>query len=231
MRNLILFFAFAFIAFFTTTTMATPTGGHCNGNYIYKTVKNGGVYAAGKDIYVKVGAQNHYDIQYMDLYINGYRVRREMNAPYEWGRPNGGGDQYLRNMKPGTYKLKCIATTRCGRTHKKEITIYVKKKNNGYCNTNYWYMTAKHGQHCQKGKDLYVKVGAQKASDVEYMELYINGYRVRREMNAPYEWGRPNGGSDQYLRNMKPGTYQLKCKIKTRCGEIIWKKSTVYVKH
>ncbi len=64
---------------------------------------------------------------------------------------------------------------------------------------------------------------------VEWMELYINGYKVRREMNAPYEWGRPNSGGDHYLRNMKRGTYTLKCKIKTKCGGIEWKEKRITV--
>jgi len=229
MKNSIIFTFIALFSFAFNFTATADDGGYCNNNYWYKTVKHGDTYNAGKDVYVKVEAQKHYDIQYMDLYINGYKVRREMNAPYEWGRPTGGGDNYLRNLKPGTYRLKCIAKTKCGGQYKKEITIYVKNQHNNYCNTNYYYEYAKHGSSCQAGRDLYVKVGAQKHQDVEYMELYINGYKVRREMNAPYEWGRPNGGGDHYLRNMKRGTYQLKCKIKTRCGEIIWKKSTVYV--
>ena len=232
MKNLINLTFIALLSFAFSFTVTADDGGYCNNNYYYKTVKHGETYPVGKDVYVKVEAQKYQDIAYMDLYLNGYKVRREMNAPYEWARPHTGGDNYLRNLKAGTYRLKCVVKTRCGGKYQKEIIFHVNAHcAPTYCNTNYWYMYGKHGSKCQKGKDLYVKVGAEKHQDVQYMELYINGYKVRREMSAPYEWGRPNGGGDNYLRNMKPGTYQLKCKIKTRCGEIIWKKSTVYVNH
>jgi len=232
MKNLkSIFFAFIALVSFSFT-VAADDGGYCNKNYYYKTVKNGDVYPVGKDVYVRVDAGNYRDIKHMTLYLNGYKIRTEMNAPYEWARPNSGGDHYLRNLKKGTYKLKCVVKTKCGGTYYKQIIFHVKAHcAPTYCNTNYWYMYGKHGSKCQKGKDLYVKVGAEKHQDVEYMELYINDRKVRREMNAPYEWGRPHGGGDHYLRNMRPGTYYLKCKIKTRCGEIIWKKSTVYVNH
>ena len=87
-----------------------------------------------------------------------------------------------------------------------------------------------YGQNgCQAGRNLYVKIGADNHNKVEWMELYIDGYKVRREMSAPYEWGRPNGGGDNYLRNMRRGTYTLKCKIKTECGDIVWKQKQVTV--
>jgi hypothetical protein len=230
MKNLIIFAFIALFSFSISFTATAETGGYCNKNFYYKTVKNGDVYSVGKDVYVRVDAQKYRDVKEMTLYINGYKIRTEMNAPYEWARPHSNGDHYLRNMRAGTYKLKCVVKTKCGGQYKKEIIFHVKNRPHGYCNTNYWYEYAKHGSSCKAGKDLYVKVKAQKHRDVEYMELYINGKKVRREMNAPYEWGRPHGGGDHYLRNMKRGTYNLKCKIKTRCGEIIWKKSTVYVK-
>ena len=77
----------------------------------------------GKDVYVKVEAQKFQDIAYMDLYLNGYKVRREMSAPYEWARPYTGGDNYLRNLKAGTYKLKCVVKTKCGGKYQKEIIL------------------------------------------------------------------------------------------------------------
>ena len=232
MKNLINFTFIALFSFVFNFAAIAADGGHCNKNYYYKTVRHGDTYNEGKDVYVKVNADNHYDIHSMTLYVNGYKVRTEMSAPYEWARPNSGGDNYLRNMKKGTYKLKCVVKTKCGQTYYKTITFYVKGHNGGgnngnYCANNYYY---KYGQNgCQAGKDLYVKVGADYSQKVEYMELYINGYKVRREMSAPYEWGRPHGGGDHYLRNMRKGTYTLKCKIKTKCGDIIWKKKQVRV--
>ena len=126
MKNSIIFTFIALFSFAFNFTATADDGGYCNNNYWYKTVKHGDTYYAGKDVYVKVAAQKHYDIQYMDLYINGYKVRREMNAPYEWGRPNGSGDNYLRNMQRGTYTLKCKIKTTCGEVvwKQKQVTVY-----------------------------------------------------------------------------------------------------------
>jgi len=223
---------FAFIAFISFSISASADGGYCNKNYWYENIQHGATYSAGQDVYVKVKAQKHYDIAHMTLYINGYKVRTESSAPYEWGRPNGGGDHYLRNLKTGNYKLKCVVKTKCGGTYYKYLDFYVRGghgggHNGGACANNYRYMYGQNG--CQAGRDLYVKVGADYHNRVEYMELYINGYKVRREMHAPYEWGKPNTNGDHYLRNMKRGTYQLKCKIKTKCGGVEWKEKTITV--
>lgn len=230
MKNSIIF---TFIALFSFTTAFA--GGHCNENFYFKNIKNFDTFQTGKDIYVKVEAQRSYDIMYMDLFINGYKVRTEQHAPYEWGRPHGGGDHYLRNMKPGTYKLKCVIKTKCNRTVYKEITIYVKNghhnggNGNNNCYNNYYYETAKNGYRCQRGTNVYVKVGAQNIHNVEWMELYINGQKIRRENNYPYEWGKSNSNADYQLKNMRPGTYTLECKIYTKCNTLEVKTSTFYV--
>ena len=230
MKNSIIFTFIALFSFaFSFTAIA---GGNCNKNYWYDNVRHGDTYQTGKNLYVKVKAQNRYDIKDMTLYINGHKIRTEMNAPYEWARPNAGGDNYLRNLQAGNYKLKCVVRTKCGGSYYKIIDFYVRGghgggNNGNYCAQNYRYMYGQNG--CQAGRDLYVKIGADNHQKVEWMELYINGYKVRREMSAPYEWGRPNGGGDQYLRNMQRGSYQLKCKIKTKCGDVVWKQKQVTV--
>ena len=224
---------FALIALFSFTFTATAEdGGYCNKNYWYENIQHGKTYPAGKDVYVRVKAQNPYDIAHMTLYINGYKIRTEQNAPYEWGRPSGGGDHYLRNLKVGSYKLKCVVKTKCGGTYYKYINFYVKNiggghPGTGYCANNYRYLYGQNG--CQAGRDLYVKVGADYHQKVEWMELYINGKKVRREMHAPYEWGKPNTGGDHYLRNMRRGNYLLKCKIKTKCGDIVYKQKQIRI--
>ena len=219
---------FALIALVSFSFTAQADGG-CNSHFFYANIQQGATYQAGKDVYVKVKAQHHYDIKEMTLYINGYKIRTEMNAPYEWARPHSNGDNYLRNLKVGNYKLKCVVKTNCGGTYYKYLDFYVRGGNGGHgtCANNYRYLYGQNG--CQAGRDLYVKVGADYTQKVEWMELYVNGYKVRREMNAPYEWGRPNSGGDQLLRNMRRGTYTLKCKIKTKCGGIEWKEKRVTI--
>jgi hypothetical protein len=72
-------------------------------------------------------------------------------------------------------------------------------------------------------------VKSEKYQDIEWMELYVNNRKVRRENAAPYEWGKPNSNGDHLLRRMKRGTYKLKCKYKTKCGKYLEKYSTIYV--
>ena len=53
-----------------TFSISAIAGGNCNKNYWYDNVQHGATYQTGKNLYVKVKAQNHYDIQDMTLYIN-----------------------------------------------------------------------------------------------------------------------------------------------------------------
>ena len=51
------------------------------------------------------------------------------------------------------------------------------------------------------------------------MQLYVNGKFVRKESSYPYEWAKGSGNTDNYLRNLKRGTYNLKARVKTKCGK------------
>lgn len=180
-------------------------------------------YNEGEDVYVRIDPKKYQDIEWMELYCNGHLVRKEMQYPYEWCNGSGNSDHYLRNMKAGTYKLKCKIKTKCGEYYEKFCTIYVDGGDygggGGYGNCNYecWFYNCK--PYYNEGEDVYVKVEAKKHQDIEWMELYCNGKLVRKETTYPYEWCKGSGNSDGYLRNMKPGNYKLFCKVKDKCGD------------
>lgn len=100
----------------------------------------------------------------------------------------------------------------------------------GNCNWKSWFKYPQNNKTYEAGKDVYVKVDAQKYQDIAYMELYIGNKLIRKESQYPYEWCKGSGSSDSYLRKMKPGTYKLKCKIKDKCGKYHEVYCTFYVK-
>ena len=145
---------------------------HCVWDFWYDDCHDGKIIPEGSDYYVKVNAQKHQDIEWMELYINGHKIRRENNAPYEWGRPNDNQDHRLRNMQKGTYRLKCVVYDKCGNYHEKYCTIEV-KNGYGHCNKKVWYEYGKHNTRYHRGQDVYVRVKAEKHQDIEWMDLYM----------------------------------------------------------
>ncbi len=196
-------------------------GGHCEYKAWFKYPQNGKNYNAGSDVYVKLDAQNYNKIKYCELYVNGKFVRKETNYPYEWAKGSGNGDGYLRNMKPGTYKLKCRVYDDCGKYKDYYCEFMVKGGNNGGGNCKYksWFKYPKNNGTYKYGDDVYVRVDTEKYQDIQEMHLYVNGKFVRKESNYPYEWAKGSGNGDSYLRNLKKGTYNLKCRVKTKCGK------------
>ena len=185
-------------------------------------------FYSGEDVYVRVKAQKHYDIKYMDLYVGNHFIRRESSYPYEWCKP-GGGDNYLRNLTPGNYKLKCKIYDKCGGCHTIYYDFCVTGGNNNYCNWNSWFKYPQHNKHYNYGCDVYVRVDCQKYQDIEWMELYMNNQFIRKESQYPYEWCKNGSNGDYKLRNMKKGCYHLKVRIKDKCGKINEKTCTFYV--
>ncbi len=291
--------------------------GNCKWDSYFKYPKNGQTFQEGKDIYTLIYPKYKEHISYMELYINGKYIRKESSYPFEWCKGSGNSDHYLRNMKPGTYKLKAKIKDKCGNVNYIYCTFYVKggggNGGGNYCKFNnplydlpwlkdihkkfpnyticmykkngkvlfkvypcgqshytvYWYdceghmickttngssSSSVHGAQLYKcyykgcnggggntgggtceskgwfkypknngtyryGSDVYVRFDVAKYQDVAYVELYVNGKFIRKETSYPYEWCKGTGNSDGYLRNLKRGTYNLKARIKTKCGD------------
>jgi hypothetical protein len=200
---------------------------YCNWNSWFEYPQKHTFYA-GEDVYVRVKPQKHYDINYMEIWVNNQYIRKETSYPYEWCKSSGGGDNYLRNLTPGNYKIKCKIVDKCGGCHYIYYDICV-TGNNNYCNWNSWFQYPQHNKHYNKGCDMYVRVDCQKHQDIEWMELYVNNQCIRKETSYPYEWCKGSGNSDYKLRNMQKGCYYLKVKIKDKCGQYHEKYCTIYI--
>ncbi|NND07744.1 MAG: Ig-like domain-containing protein [Saprospiraceae bacterium] len=203
--------------------------GACTDKAWYKYPQNGKYFNPGSNAYVRMDVQKYQDIKEMHLYVNGKFIRKESSYPYEWCKGSGSSDGYLRNLKPGTYKLKCRVYSKCGHQKDYYCTFYVKGGGNsgdehtgggnGQCKYKSWFKYPKNNATYGYGSDVYARVDTEKYQDIKEMHLYVNGKFVRKESSYPYEWAKGNGHSDSSLRNLKRGTYNLKCRIKTKCGK------------
>ncbi len=196
----------------------------CNWNGYFDKPDCGKKYPKGTNMYVRWKADKHQDIEYVKLYLNGHEIRKESSAPYEWGK-SGSSDDELKNMQPGNYKLKVKIKDNCGDYHYKECHFEIEGAD---CNWNAWFEYPDCGDTYDEGKNIYVKVKAEKHQDIEWMKLYIDGKEIRKESSAPYEWGK-SGSSDDELKDMEEGEYRLKVKIKDKCGDYHYKECKFYV--
>lgn len=185
----------------------------------------------GEDLYVKVDAHDNDGIKYVKLYVNGYFVRQENNAPYEWGKPHTNNDHQLNNLQAGTYELKAVAEDHHGNKTTKKYYIVVKDCHYNNDAPTVTFKNIHDGAKYPKYTDLYVKVDAYDADGIEYVDLYVNGYHVRKESYAPYEWGKPYTNNDHQLNHMLPGTYKIKAVAKDRYGKKTEKTVTIVIKH
>ncbi len=210
------------------STFYVKGGGHdqdgqCAYKAWFKYPQNGKYYNAGSSVYVYVDAQNYKYIKHTELYVNGKLVRKENTYPYEWAKGQGSGDGYLRNLKPGTYKLQCRVYDTCGKYKDYYSTFYVKGGGQvggvETCKYKSWFKYPKNNGTYRYGSDVYVRVDTEKYQDIQEMHLYVNNKLVRKETQYPYEWAKGSGNGDSYLRNLKRGTYNLKCRVKTKCGQ------------
>ncbi len=207
------------------------TGGNtaCNWDFSYN-FNCGAHYPSGHNLYVKANPNRYQDIDWMELYINNQFVRKETSYPYEWAKSGSSGDNYLKNLQAGTYTIKIKVKDKCGQYHEKTCVVYIDGGNTNTCdwNSNYQYPN---NNYYPKNTNLYVKVHPNKYQDIEWMELYVNNQFVRKESQYPYEWCKQGSSGDNYLKNMQPGTYILKCKIKDKCGQYHESLKTVYIQN
>ncbi len=200
----------------------------------FKYPQHNAKIAEGKHVYVRVDPKQKHHIASMELFINGRFIRKENNYPYEWAKQGGSGDPVLRNLRPGTYKLKVKIQDRCGRYNEKYCVFYVIGRNQhplpSQCEWDSWFKSPKENATYPSGKDVYVRVEPKNRHHIEHMELYINGRFIRKESSYPFEWAKQGTRGDEYLRNMKPGSYKLKVRFKDKCGQYHEKYCVFHVK-
>ena len=89
---------------------------------VFATLSDNQVVDAGTNVYVRVDVDNTVSITEVNLFANNNFIRRERFVPYEWGGDNR-NDPPLRNIAPGTYVLRAVATFSDGTTDEASITI------------------------------------------------------------------------------------------------------------
>ncbi len=201
--------------------------GQCQYKAWFKYPQNGKFFNTGSSVYVRLDAQNQHAIKHVELYINGKFIRKENSYPYEWAKSNGNSDSYLRNLTPGTYKLKARVYDKCGKYKDYYATFYVKGGGNqgdpvqqpDQCKYKSWFKYPKNNGTYRYGSDVYVRIDTEKYQDIKEMHLYVNQNFIRKETSYPYEWCKGSGNTDSYLRNLKRGTYNLKARVQTKCGK------------
>lgn len=168
---------------------------------------NGTSYKIGSSITANVSASDSDgDITKVELFINGSLIRVEKNAPYDWNHKDQ--DAALRNMSPGTYTLKAVATDDKGAKGEVSIEITI----NGTQNTNQSpkvsFALPSNGSSLKTGSSIVANVNATDADGtIVSVTLSLNGKAVRTEKVAPYDWN--HKGQDDALKNLAVGTYTL----------------------
>ena len=179
----------------------------------FTTPVNNDTLAAGTNVQVEVSAtDNNGAVTKVDLFRNDVLVRTEFGAPYEWGKSTI-GDAALKNLQPGTYTLKAIATDNSGETAEAMIKIVVIGEGGGETPVSPITLTFSEPTDQQilpKGTNLYVLLEVQDTtSGIKGVELSINDKPLRQKRTPPFEWD-GTLRSDTLLRNLQPGTYTLK---------------------
>ncbi len=232
MKNKLTFFIVTlFIFYLNPLVQAANTHSEaCSWASGFKYPQNNGKYDKGRAIYVRVDPQRYQDIEYMELYINDVYIRKESKYPFEWAKGTGNNDPLLRQLKPGTYKLRCKIKDRCGAYHEIHRTFYVSERGSNECSYIAQFKYPQNGKYYKVGSDVYVNLDAKNYRNIKYAELYLNDQLVRRENTYPYEWAKGQGTNDSALRNLKEGKYNLICRVHDQCGSFKDYYSTFYVK-
>lgn len=183
----------------------------------------------GANVIVEVAANDANGIQNVKLYLNNSFIGQQGSAPYRFGFR----EQALKNMKPGSYELKAVATDRNGTTGEIITTLNIAPKNapapkptpivvNNKPRLSFLKPT---NLNLKEGATLNVDVQATDNDGIQNVKLYLNNKFVRQENILPYEWG----GNDSVLKNMKQGTYELKAVATDKKGNTAEAKITVKV--
>lgn len=82
---------------------------------------------------------------------------------------------------------------------------------NKVLNINAKFITPVYYQVYKEGETIKVKVDVTSFTPIQSMKLYLNGTVIGVDKTAPYEWDSNNTPG---LRNLKPGGYELKCRVR-----------------
>ena len=101
----------------------------------------------------------------------------------------------------------------------------------GNCFDGAFFDAPRNGKTYEVGSDIYTHIIPDQKDQIASISLYINGKYIRKEISFPFEWATGNDSNDKYLRNLKPGVYTLKARIKNKCGGVSWEECIFYIKY
>ncbi len=101
----------------------------------FTTPIDGASLSNGSDLPIVVNATDNGSISNVRLFLNGTFVRQENFFPYEWAAPNQ-QDNVLRNLIPGNYTLRVVATDNEGNTSEDTINVTVTNTGSKILNLN-----------------------------------------------------------------------------------------------
>ena len=175
----------------------------------FKNNKQNIIVNNGYDLSLEVLASDtDGDIANVELFINNKLVRRESNAPYEWGHTGSPNPKELEGLKAGTYTIKAIATDDDGAKATASFVLKVDSPNRAPVIS---FKNNKQNVTLNDGYDLSLEVLASDTDGkITNVDLFINNRLVRKEFNAPYEWGHAGSPNPKELEGLKAGTYNIR---------------------
>ena len=175
----------------------------------FKTPTSNPRLESGYKLEVEVNAtDDDGNVKHVDLFINNKLVRREVNAPYNWGHAGSPNPNELNGLSDGSYNIRAVATDDDGATAETTFTLTIGEDKPKKPSVRFATQT----------KDLTVKEGyklevealaTDQDGTIEYVELYIGKDLVRRENTAPYNWGYTDADATK-MNSLAPGNYTVK---------------------
>lgn len=163
------------------------------------------------------------------LYVDDLFIREEKIPPFEW-RPET--DPLLSQLTPGAHVLRIEATDMADNMATSALVLMLKtdQESTNQEDTpamDVRFKTPAHETLLAAGSELDVVVNATSAvSTIENVRLFINDTLVRQESTAPYQW---RSNQDDILKNLAPGTYQLRAEARDAANNVMSTNMTIYV--
>jgi hypothetical protein len=175
--------------------------------------RNGDVFTEGTDLTVEVDASDpdrNGRITKIDLFLNNELVGTDVAVPYVW---DASVFTELKDLTPGTYTLKALATDSANETASSTITFTV--TDNALPVVT--FVNPTNNASFKEGKDLTVEVIANDADGVvTEVALSLNNQPVGKLTSLPFIW---NAANYPLLQDLTPGTYTLKVEAIDDFGE------------
>ncbi|NJL74423.1 MAG: hypothetical protein HC892_04650 [Saprospiraceae bacterium] len=169
---------------------------------------DGAMLKEGDDLNVGVDVTNSTgNVARVELFLNEQSVGTDMATPFRWSEQT-----ILKDLAPGNYMLKALATDNLQDTSSKTIKIVVKPNATPVVT----FQMPTNGQRLEEGADLAVMVEATDSDGtIQQIELFFNEQSLGIDNAAPYKWENLPA-----LQDLKPGNYTLRAVATDDFGKV-----------